>query len=66
MYKFFTVLFLFAMPAVAFSGQLPDTLTGYVSGTTLPNHTYVVKDSATIPVGDTLTISAGDTFFNDE
>ena len=34
MYKFFTVLFLFAMPAVAFSGQLPDTLTGYVSGTT--------------------------------
>jgi hypothetical protein len=61
MYKFLTVLFLFAMTAVAFSGQLPDTLTGYVNGTTLPNHTYVVKDSATIPVGDTLTISAGDT-----
>jgi hypothetical protein len=50
------------MTAVAFSSsQLPDTLFGYVSGTTLPNHTYVIKDSATINVGDTLIVSAGDT-----
>lgn len=45
----------------ASAGNLPDTLSGVVKGTTLTNHRYVVKDSLIINVGDTLRISAGDT-----
>ena len=44
------------------SGTLKtDSLSGAVSGTLLPNHTYVVKDSISINAGDTLIVSAGDT-----
>ncbi|MFZ1081488.1 MAG: T9SS type A sorting domain-containing protein [Candidatus Kryptoniota bacterium] len=62
MSKITTAMLCFFMAAVAFSQtQLPRTLSGSVSGTTLPNRTYIVKDSISINAGDTLQISAGDT-----
>ena len=42
-------------------GVLPDVLSGVVKGTTKPNHTYIVRDSIIVNVGDTLRVSAGDT-----
>ena len=54
-------LLLFVSAAGLFGATLPDTLSGIVKGTTLPNHTYVVKDSLIINAGDTLQISAGNT-----
>ena len=55
------VLLLVAGTAAYAQGILPDTLSGVVKGTTRPNHTYVVKDSIIVNVGDTLRISAGNT-----
>ena len=55
---FFAVLII---AGIAGSATLPDTLSGTVKGTTLANHTYVVKDSLIVNPGDTLRFSAGNT-----
>ena len=62
MSRLYTIVMLIMVTTVAFAGSLPDTLSGSISGSTVPNHTYVVKDSIVINVGDTLTISPGNTF----
>ncbi len=50
-----------ALAGTAGAANLPDTLSGPIKGTTLPNHTYVVKDSLIVNAGDTLRFSAGNT-----
>ncbi len=57
------LLVLFAAGAAFSQATLPDTLAGYVNGKTVSNHNYVVNDSLYVNVGDTLTISPGDTLF---
>jgi Secretion system C-terminal sorting domain len=64
MCKFLTALFFLVLTGVIISGtQLPDTLSNSVKGTTMPNRSYVVKDSIDILAGDTLTVSPGDTLY---
>ncbi len=64
MLKFLTAMFVLIMAGVGMSNtQLPDTLSGPVKGTTLPNRSYVVKDSMVINSGDTLIVSSGDTLY---
>jgi hypothetical protein len=56
-----TLIVLGTLAGSAGAATLPDTLSGNVKGTTLPNHTYVVKDSLIVNAGDTLRFSAGNT-----
>lgn len=53
--------FMLLLTAALSAATAPDTITGTYKGTTLANHTYVVKDSLVIQATDTLRISAGDT-----
>jgi hypothetical protein len=63
MSKVLTFFLLLAAGSPAYAqAVLPDTLSGVVKGTTRPNHTYIVKDSIIVNVGDTLRISPGNTF----
>jgi Secretion system C-terminal sorting domain len=61
MSRFILFVLILTLPALLFAATLPDTLSGVTSGTTIVNHTYVVRDSLFVNAGDTLRISAGDT-----
>jgi len=61
MSRLYTIVMLIMVTTVAFAGSLPDTLSGSISGSTVPNHTYVVKDSIIINPGDSLIVSSGNT-----
>jgi len=61
MFKYLTFFLLFVTTGIGLSNTLPDTLSGSVKGTTLANHSYVVKDTLIINAGDTLQVSPGDT-----
>ncbi len=61
MRSIFALVVTLALAGSALAAVLPDTLSGTVKGTTLTNHTYVVRDSLIVNAGDTLRFSAGDT-----
>ena len=62
MRRIFTLVLMIAVAGSTLAAAtLPDTLSGVVKGTTLPNHTYVVKDSLIVNPSDTLRFSAGNT-----